>query len=97
MGRFSVELSVTNAQDIGRAADGTIPPSAVRRTTLRGLVDTGATRLVLPAAVALELGLPAGGETSVRFADGRTVPSAQFLGGDRNDKGMDFRRRGRVF
>jgi predicted aspartyl protease len=44
----------------------------VRRKTLRGVVDSGATRLVLPQAVAKELGLPVKkSKIRVRYADGR--------------------------
>ena len=34
-------------------------------------MDTGATRLVLPASVVTALGLPEAGQVTVRFADGR--------------------------
>jgi predicted aspartyl protease len=40
---------------------------------LLGVVDSGATRLVLPESVAIQLGLPDAGETRVRYADGRSV------------------------
>ncbi|MCC7291573.1 MAG: aspartyl protease family protein [Phycisphaerales bacterium] len=36
-----------------------------------GVVDTGATRLVLPKSVVEELGLPPGGDVGVKYADGR--------------------------
>ena len=34
-------------------------------------MDTGATRLVLPASVVAKLGLPENGQVTVKFADGR--------------------------
>jgi predicted aspartyl protease len=71
VGRFSVEIEVANDADLVRAQDGTLPPDQVRRETIRGVVDTGATRLVLPEAVVKRLGLPIGGPVPVKHADGR--------------------------
>lgn len=71
MGRFSVEFEVTNYQDVIRAESGVIPVEQVRRVRLSGVVDTGATRLVLPAATVAALGLRETGQVTVRFADGR--------------------------
>ena len=71
MGRFSVELEVTNNEDAVRARAGDIPASAVRRGRLCGVVDTGANRLVLPSTVVAQLGLPEGGLVAVKFTDGR--------------------------
>lgn len=39
------------------------------------MVDTGATRLVITAAVDEQLGLPETGEVGIRYADGRTGTS----------------------
>ncbi len=71
VGRFSVELEVTNNEDAIRAKAGDILPGAVRRVRLSGVVDTGASRLVLPGAVVAQLGLSDTGQVGVRFADGR--------------------------
>ena len=51
VGRFSVEFEVANYGDIIRAMDGTLKPEQVRRRMVSGLVDPGATKLVLPQAV----------------------------------------------
>ena len=40
---------------------------------IRGVVDSGASRLVIPASVAQQLGLELSGEASVRYADGHTA------------------------
>jgi len=40
------------------------------------VVDTGATRVVLPGAIADRLGLRTAGRTSVRYADGRVAERA---------------------
>jgi clan AA aspartic protease len=50
---------------------GVITPDKVRKLKISGLVDTGASRLVLPKAIAEELGLPEEGKLYVRYADGR--------------------------
>ena len=72
MGRISVDLKLTNSEDVILAKEGLLSPEKIRQTTARGVVDTGATRLVIPAAVAEQLGLPETGEVGVRYADGRT-------------------------
>ena len=73
MGRFSVELELANADDLAYARRGDLPPEKVRRVKVRGVVDTGATRLVLPKSAVKKLGLPASGTINVRYADGRTA------------------------
>ncbi len=73
MGRFSVEVELANHEDQFRAKLGLIPPEKVRRARVRGVVDSGATRLVLSAAIAQQLGLETASTTSVRYADGRTA------------------------
>ena len=71
VGRFSVEIEVLNHQDVVAAKLGFLPADRIRRTRISGVVGTGATRLVLPAAVVSVLGLPESGEVTVRLADGR--------------------------
>jgi predicted aspartyl protease len=79
VGRFSIDVELTNDEDIVRAKAGVITPDRVRRTTVRGVVDSGATRLVIPSAIATQLGLEVSGSAQVRYADGRTAerPIAQ--------------------
>jgi hypothetical protein len=48
MGRFSVEIEVANNFDVMDVQRGRIKPDQVRRVKLPGVVDSGATRLVLP-------------------------------------------------
>jgi predicted aspartyl protease len=72
MGRFSVEFEIANNQDVNDAKRGHLDPAKIRRMKIQGVVDSGATRLVLPGAVAKELGLPVKKEkVKVRYADGR--------------------------
>lgn len=71
MGRFSVEFEVANNTDLVRSDFGDISDDQVRRIRLRGVVDSGATHLVLPRSVAQQLGLTASEKVKVRHADGR--------------------------
>jgi clan AA aspartic protease len=71
MGRFSVTVELANNYDLDLARAGHLPPDKVRRLSVRGVVDTGATRLVLPQAVVDRLGLDIADQVSVRYADGR--------------------------
>jgi len=73
MGRFSVEVELSNNEDRVRFKDGGISADQVRRVRIRGVVDSGATRLVIPQSVALHLGLEVSGSTTVRYADGRSA------------------------
>ena len=72
MGRFSVDIEIANNEDLVEVRRGHLDAAKVRRMTVRGVVDSGATRLVLPQAVARELGLPIKKtKIRVRYADGR--------------------------
>ncbi len=71
VGRFKVKLEVANNDDLALARQGVLALSKVRRTKLMGVVDSGATRLVLPEAVVKKLGLPVTQPVKVRYADRR--------------------------
>jgi predicted aspartyl protease len=73
MGRFSVEVELSNNEDLYRAKAGLIRPDQIRQARIRGVVDSGATRLVIPASVAQTLGVEITGMTKVRYADGHTA------------------------
>jgi len=73
MGRFSVEIKLANSIDVGDARRGLIPSEKIRQIIKRGVVDTGATRLVIPASVAEQLGVREVGDVQVRYADSRTA------------------------
>lgn len=73
VGRFSVEIELANHEDVILAKKGVIPSTKIRRVTLLGLVDTGASRLVLPQRIVKELGLEPSGSVKVKYADGRQV------------------------
>jgi predicted aspartyl protease len=76
VGRISVDLEVANNDDVALARRGMLPKDKVRRQTVRAIVDSGATKLVLPEKVVKALGLPPGDKTRVRYADGRTAVRA---------------------
>jgi predicted aspartyl protease len=71
--RFSIEFEVANFGDVEMARRSLLPPQQVRRQTNRGVVGSGATKLVLPQSVVKRLGLPLGDKIEVRYADQRTA------------------------
>ncbi len=68
-----MDVELANYVDAEHALSGTIPEEEVRKTTIRGVVDTGATRLVVPDRIAKALGVRTIGDVSVRYADGRSA------------------------
>jgi predicted aspartyl protease len=80
LGRFSVELEIANNDDLALMRRGLLPPDQVRRETIQGVVDSGATKLVLPETVAKRLGLPLGGKVKVKYADDRRVQRQEAKG-----------------
>jgi predicted aspartyl protease len=72
MGRFSVEIELANNEDVVLARAGRIKSEQIRRVKLPGVVESGATRLVLPKQVVEQLGLPLGEKVKVLYADKRT-------------------------
>jgi clan AA aspartic protease len=71
MGRVVAELTLANNEDVMLARRGALAPEQVRQIQIQGVVDSGATRLVLPESVVTQLGLRSTGETRVRYADQR--------------------------
>lgn len=73
MGCFAVEFKLVNSIDAADARRGMLSSEHVRQVIIQGVVDTGATRLVIPESVAELLGVREVGETRVRYADNRTA------------------------
>lgn len=71
VGRFLIEIEVSNFYDVANAATGAKAPEEVRKAKIKGVVDSGAARLVLPATIVKQLGLKTKGKVRVRCADGR--------------------------
>ncbi|MEL7143971.1 MAG: retroviral-like aspartic protease family protein [Cyanobacteria bacterium J06554_3] len=71
MGKVTATITVANNVDQILAERGFIDRSEVRTLTLDNvLVDTGATMLSLPSAIAKQLGLPVKARTSVKTSAG---------------------------
>jgi predicted aspartyl protease len=72
MGRFSVAFVVANNRDVLNALPSAIIPDDIPHVELSGVIDTGATRLVLPESAVRDLHLTSAGATRVRYADQRS-------------------------
>jgi predicted aspartyl protease len=71
MGRVTATITVTNHIDEILGERGFIPAEQIRSITIDNvLVDTGATRLCLPAGIISQLGLPMLGEIDGHTAIG---------------------------
>jgi predicted aspartyl protease len=72
MGRFSVEFVIANNRDVLNAPVSAVIPDDIPHVRLSGVIDTDATRLVLPESAVTRLQLTSAGATRVRYADQRT-------------------------
>jgi clan AA aspartic protease len=72
-GRFSVQFEVANHEDVILALRGLLEPNKIRRLTISALVDSGATRLILPEKIVKQLGLPFASKVKVRYANNHTA------------------------
>jgi predicted aspartyl protease len=73
LGRFFVEVELANNDDMAAARRGIVDDDKVRRVKIQALVDSGASRLVLPQATVKKLGLESTGKVKVRYANGKTA------------------------
>ena len=71
MGEIVASVELENTTDRGIASQGLRDESTVRRTTVEGVVDTGAVMLVLPENVITRLGLRTQRQVVVTYADER--------------------------
>ena len=71
MGEIVASMELENTVDRDYASDGMRDESTVRRTTVDGVVDTGAVMLVLPENVVSRLGLRTRRRVVVTYADER--------------------------
>jgi clan AA aspartic protease len=69
MGRVAVKTKIWNFEDELRAIRGQIPKEAIRTIEVEGLIDTGATILVLPEELVDRLGLLIDREMTVTCAN----------------------------
>ncbi|HEY3243594.1 MAG TPA: hypothetical protein VGM03_09605 [Phycisphaerae bacterium] len=73
VGRITLDVELANYRDLMLSEEARLPPEQVRRIRIAGVIDSGAARLVLPAATVAALGLPESGEANVRYADHHTA------------------------
>jgi clan AA aspartic protease len=73
MGEVHVRVRLTNAADVAMAEKGLLAIEEVRSCDVDAIVDTGATRSVIPADIAARLGLRARREGVVTLADGGRI------------------------
>ena len=71
MGEIHADVTLENAVDRGYFRRGDRAEADIRRTTVDGIVDTGAVTLVLPQNVVERLGLEPQGTAFVTYADER--------------------------
>ena len=71
MGEVHVRVRLTNAVDEALVRRGALAPDRVRSHEADALVDTGASRTVLPSDIAERLGLAIRTRVPVGYADGR--------------------------
>lgn len=71
MGQVRVRVVLTNYREALLARLGQLAPEQVYRYETEALIDTGAVRSALPAAVADRLGLMRLRRTAAKYADGR--------------------------
>lgn len=64
-------IKLQNVGDLSRLRARELRTEQVRTLEMEGLVDTGATLLVIPEEAAAYLGLPQVGERAIKLADGR--------------------------
>jgi clan AA aspartic protease len=70
MGNVFAEITVTNTSDMVEARKGHIAEKDIRSVTMKALVDTGATTLVINEELSLQLGLYITEERTANLASG---------------------------
>jgi predicted aspartyl protease len=70
MGQVFAEITVTNKEDMFKAKNGIITEKDIRSVTIKALVDTGATTLVINNEICSQLGLDIVDTRSVNLAGG---------------------------
>ena len=74
MGLVMIKVKITNWTDKGMAERGLLPPESVRQVEIDALADTGAIAMAIPEDVAERLGAGLVRRSTVRVADGRSIP-----------------------
>lgn len=71
MGEVRVKVRITNSADAQAALAGQLPREQVRSVEAEAMVDTGAVRSCVPAAMLERLGIRPYDQMTVELADGR--------------------------
>ena len=71
MGQVHIQVVLTNHREEVMARLGQLAPEQVHRYETEALIDTGAVRSTIPAAIADRLGLFRLGHTDAKYTDGR--------------------------
>lgn len=71
--RFSVDMTVSNNRDVQMGEGGALARAKVRRARISGVVDSGASDLILPKKLVDELGLPSAGKGRVKYTNEGTA------------------------
>ena len=74
MGAVYVRVQLSNAMDVEMVEHGLLEAGKVRSCSILALVDTGATKSIIPPTIVEELGLSIHRETMGILADGSRVP-----------------------
>ena len=74
MGAVHVRVRLTNATDMEMVRRGLLDPGQVHSCEVEALVDTGASRSVIPPDLAQELGLTIWSRSAATLADGSRLP-----------------------
>lgn len=80
MGEVRVKVKLANVADTNAAAEGTLAQDRVRTVEADALVDTGAVRSCVPAALLSRLGIKAYKQVNVELADGRKTSAGMAEG-----------------
>jgi clan AA aspartic protease len=80
VGEVRTKVKLTNTADAAAAAAGKLAPDAVRTVEADALVDTGAVRSCVPAALLSRLGIQPLKKITVEYADGRKEAVGMALG-----------------
>jgi clan AA aspartic protease len=74
MGEVRTEITLVNSREQGKAQDGIIPESKVRRLTIKAVVDTGAWTLIINEKIRKKLGLRVEEIRETTVAGGGKIP-----------------------
>ena len=80
MGEVRVKVKLANVADTNAAAEGTLLPEKIRAVEADALVDTGAVRSCVPAALLERLGIKAYKQVTVELADGQKASAGMAEG-----------------